>query len=227
MRRLGAVLAATTAMVLAATPALAHVTIQPTEALAGSFFRFEVRVPNEREEGKTIRIEVQFPETLFFVSFQPKEGWKRSVQMKTLDQPVEIFGEPQTEVVGSVTWQATGEGIAPQEFDEFGFSARVPEEEVELVFPSVQTYDSGEVVRWIGPPDSDEPAPIVRVVALGAEGGEGQLSMLAELNERVAGGQEEGAADGQQGAGTALLLSWLAIGLALAALIVSVIRRRG
>jgi hypothetical protein len=34
-----------------------------------------------------------------------------------------------------------------------------------LTFPALQTYDSGEVVRWIGPPDADEPAAEVTLTA--------------------------------------------------------------
>jgi hypothetical protein len=38
------------------------------------------------------------------------------------------------------------------------------------VFPANQTYSNGEVVRWIGPPDADEPAS--RVTLTAAEGEE-------------------------------------------------------
>ena len=30
-----------------------------------------------------------------------------------------------------------------------------------LTFKALQTYDDGEIVRWIGPEDADEPAPTV------------------------------------------------------------------
>ena len=30
-----------------------------------------------------------------------------------------------------------------------------------LTFKALQTYEDGDVVRWIGPEDADEPAPIV------------------------------------------------------------------
>ena len=39
-----------------------------------------------------------------------------------------------------------------------------------LTFKALQTYSNGEVVRWIGAPDSEEPAPQVSVVAATAEG---------------------------------------------------------
>src|SRR5918999_5455454 len=191
MRKL-LMLGVTTALaVVSAGPALAHVTVQPTEAVVGSFAKLLVRVPTEREDASTTKIEVEFP-PLAFVSFQDVEGWKRTVEMRTLEEPLDVFGEPVSEVVGSVTW--SGGEIQPGEFLEFGFSARVPEDQEELEFPALQTYSSGEVVRWIGPPDADEPAARVGVVTLGGEEEQGELALLAELNSR---GRELEAATGE------------------------------
>ena len=39
-----------------------------------------------------------------------------------------------------------------------------------LTFKALQTYSNGEVVRWIGPPDSEEPAPQVELTAAEEEG---------------------------------------------------------
>ena len=161
-------------------PALAHVTVQPTEATAGSFARFVVRVPNERDDAATTKVEVQLPEALTSVRFQPKAGWTRTAERKDLAQPIEVSGERVTQYVASVTWE--GGRIEPGEFEEFGFSARVPDDPATLAFPALQTYSSGEVVRWIGPPDSEEPAGQLRTVRL-AQGEEqpGQLELLAQL----------------------------------------------
>jgi uncharacterized protein len=152
------------ALVLPATAA-AHVTVNPGEWEAGGFARFAVRVPNERTNADTTEVTVQFPENVVSASFQPVPGWTRSVEMATLDEPIEEEGEdPITERIASVTW--SGGTIAPGEFQEFGVSFQVPETPgEELVFPSIQTYSNGEIVRWIGPPDSDTPAPIVAVLA--------------------------------------------------------------
>ena len=56
--------------------------------------------------------------------------------------------------------------IRPGEFDEFGVSFRVPETPGEsLLFPSLQTYSNGEVVRWVDPdPEGETPAPQVAVL---------------------------------------------------------------
>lgn len=183
MKRTRFMISATLALMLLGPAAQAHVTVQPNEAPVGAFFKFVVRVPNERDDASTTQVRVMFPENLIFTSFQPKEGWNRTVKMKKLDEPIEAFGAQIDEVVGSVTW--AGGSIAPGEFDEFGFSVRVPEEAGELTFAAFQTYSSGEVVKWTGGPESEEPAARVNVIALEAEEGEGQLAILAHVHEQV------------------------------------------
>ena len=42
-----------------------------------------------------------------------------------------------------------------------------------LTFKALQTYEDGEVVRWIGPEDADEPAPVVTLTAADSGGGHG------------------------------------------------------
>jgi len=140
--------------------ASAHVTVNPNGVPADSFSRFAVRVPNERGDADTTKVVMQLPEGLTFVSFQPKDGWTRTITMAKVDPPLEAFGEKITERIATVTW--TGGRIKPGEFDEFGMSAHVPNTVgTELVFPANQTYSSGEVVRWIGDADADQPAPRV------------------------------------------------------------------
>src|ERR671919_176234 len=199
MRKLFVVGSSVAAMLLIAAPAFAHVTVSPEEGVIGSFSRFVVRVPTEREDASTISIQVEFP-PMAFVSFMDVPGWERTVEMQTLDEPLEVFGEELTEVVGTVTWE--GGEIEPGEFQEFGFSARMPEDVTTLEFPDIQTYDSGEVVRWIGPPDSEEPA--------------------AEEAE----GDEAAAASDEEESSLPLILGFIAVGLGAVALVVALTRRR-
>ena len=217
--------AACTIVMVLALPAAAHVTVQPQEAPAAAFFRFTVRVPTEREDASTVKVKVEFPENLVFTSFQPKPGWKRTVQMKKLAEPIEVFGTKIDEVVGSVTW--SGGSIAPHEFDEFGFSARVPEEEGPLTFSAIQTYDSGEVVKWTGAPDSEQPAAVVSVVDMGGEEAPGQLELLAELDSKMTALRGEIADDGDdEETDTPMLLSGAALVVALGALVAALRRRQ-
>ena len=126
------------AFVALGSVAQAHVTVQPNEAPTGSFSRFVVRVPNERDDAATTKVKVEFPEVFASVSFQPKPGWNRKVEIKKLDEPITIGDAEVDELLGSVTWR--GGSIQPGEFDEFGFSVRVPDEPGAIEFKAFQTY---------------------------------------------------------------------------------------
>jgi hypothetical protein len=127
--------------------------------------------------------------------------------MQELNPPATVFGEQVTKRVATVTWE--GGKIAPGEFDEFGMSAKVPDAAGQmLAFPAVQTYSSGEVVRWIGPPDADEPA--LRVT-LGPKEEEGAPATPTSQSGTVAAaGDDTEAADDDEGKTN------LALGLAAA-----------
>ena len=231
MRKTSALLGGVVALLLLGPAAQAHVTVQPNEAPAGAFFKFVVRVPNERDDASTTKVRVVFPENLIFTSFQPKEGWTRTVKMKKLDEPIEAFGAEIDEVVGSVTW--SGGSIDPGEFDEFGFSVRAPEEAGELEFPAYQTYDSGEVVEWTGPADAEEPAARVNVIALPAEEGEGPLAVLADVHHQVgalAAPSADDTSDDEASEGDdsdpGVVIGSLGLGLGVIALIVTLLRTK-
>jgi periplasmic copper chaperone A len=184
----GTLIAALAASLVIAPAAVAHVTLNPPEWEAGGFARFAVRVPNERDNADTTKVSVKFPEQVLSASFQPVEGWKRTVKMVELDEPIDVEGEQVTERIDTVTW--SGGRIRPGEFQEFGLSFRTPEEAgTDLSFPAVQTYSNGEVVRWIGPPDADEPAPTVAITEAPAEEGEAAAPESTPTPE--AGGAEE------------------------------------
>jgi periplasmic copper chaperone A len=157
-----AVIAAVFALPAAAS---AHVTLQPPSAPAGGFTRLDVRVPNERDDAGTVKVDVQLPQPSPFVSYEPRPGWKVTLKRVKLDEPVDVEGFEIDEGVSQVTW--TGDGkrgiIAPGQFVDFGLSLRMPEGKAgdKLVFKALQTYEGGEIVRWIGPEDADEPAPVV------------------------------------------------------------------
>jgi uncharacterized protein YcnI len=206
---------------LALTPAAgAHVTLNPGEWEAGGFARFTVRVPNERDNAQTTKVTVQFPESVISARFQPHPTCRRTTTMARLAEPIEEEGEePITQRIASVTW--TCPGIAPDEFEEFGVSFQVPETPgEELLFPSLQTYSSGEVVRWIAPdPEADTPAP--RIAVLPPEEEEGAEPAAAETQAPAspAATEDEGArsrANLAVGLGIAGLVAGLvALGLAL------------
>ena len=223
MRKLITAAVAAVGVVVFAAPALAHVTVQPNEAIVGSFSRFVVRVPNERDDASTTKVTVELP-PLAFVSFEPKDGWKRTQETVEFDEPLDVFGEEVTEGVGSVTW--SGGEVAPGEFQEFGFSARMPDGEETLTFNAIQTYSSGEVVEWTDAPDSESPAAQVNVFDIGAGEGEGQLAVLAKVAQGGGDDADDDAEDDDEGSdGLGLILGGLGTALGLVAIIMASRRR--
>jgi len=157
-----------------ATPAFAHVTVQPGEATQGGFATVAFQVPNERDDASTVQVEVTFPadHPIPFVSTQPVEGWTVQVDKAPLDTPISGEGEDITEAVSTITW--SGGSIAPGTFQRFPVSMGPLPETASLEFKSLQTYSDGEVVRWIetvtpGGEEPERPAPTLTLVAAAAE----------------------------------------------------------
>jgi periplasmic copper chaperone A len=224
--RSASIVVAIVALLVAPSVAAAHVTLQPPEWEAGGFARFVVRVPNERDDAATTEVSVKFPPEVIEARFQPIDGWEREIRMADLDQPIEAEGEePITEKIDTVTW--SGGRIEPGEFQEFGVSFQVPEDAAPgtmLSFPSIQTYSSGEVVRWIGPEESDEPAPLVEVLEAPPEGEEAAATPAAT----PAPAAETGAAAEEEGGTDTLSIVALIVGaLGLIVAIVALLGRGG
>ena len=87
-----AVAAVAAAALAVPAAASAHVTLNPREATAGSFGKLDVRVPNERDNKGTIKVDVRLPDGLYFLSYQKVPGWKVRVYKEKLDQPVDLGG---------------------------------------------------------------------------------------------------------------------------------------
>lgn len=159
--RAGAVMLLALPLLLTAGPALAHVTVRVDNPAPGAFATYQVRVPNERDDANTTAVEVRLPEGLEVSSYRPLPGWQI-----TLDDEAGVM-------------TVSGGAIEPGQYQVFEFVARNPEEPVELTFPALQTYDSGEVVEWTGPEDADTPASIVAIAAAEPEPEEGATAAPA------------------------------------------------
>lgn len=164
---------AVTLVALSAQPAAAHVTVSPREAPGGGFATLTFRMPNERDNARTTKLEVTLPpeQPLTSVRVRPHTGWTYEIQKAKLDKPIESFGEQITEVARTIIWTAQGPNYAvkPTEFEEFDVSVGRLPDSGEMVFRAIQTYDSGEVVRWIeqaaeGAPEPERPAPVLKLI---------------------------------------------------------------
>ncbi|MGP4099315.1 YcnI family copper-binding membrane protein, partial [Nonomuraea sp. KM90] len=186
VRRAATVLAATTALTAGlALPALAHVTIQPGTAEQGGFTKVAFRVPNERDNASTTKIEVSFPadHPLAFVSVKPVPGWEVKVTEGKLPAPVKTEYGDLEEAVTKVVWE--GGKINPGEFQEFEVSmGQLPKDVDSLMFPTKQTYSGGEVVDWSEAPKTDgtepeHPAPLLKLVPAAGDGSSQGASVSA------------------------------------------------
>jgi uncharacterized protein YcnI len=135
-------------LLIGATSAGAHIQVTPTLAAPNDPVHFTVLVPGE-SENETVKVELKVPADVLPFSFGTTPGWKRTLV------------EAPNGAVDRIVWT----GRMPKDgFAEFSFLAGTPEKPTTLTWKALQTYADGQVVRWIGAPGSEQPAPITRVV---------------------------------------------------------------
>ncbi|MFP8883287.1 YcnI family copper-binding membrane protein [Streptomyces mangrovi] len=246
VRRLAAAGAVAAALALAAAgPAAAHISVNPGEAEQGGYTTIDVKVPNERDDASTVKVEVTFPadHPLASVMPQPVPGWEVKVTKAEPAEPVEAHGRKLTEVPSKITWTETGGGIEPGTFQQFPVSVgKLPEDTDRLVLKAVQTYGNDEVVRWIEEPpaegeggeEPEHPAPVLNLVPPSGgghggdtdAGGETGTDQAAADTETAAQGEAGGAADASDTTARVLAVTGIAVGAAGVAFGVLAGRRR-
>ncbi|GAA0906505.1 hypothetical protein Vau01_103950 [Virgisporangium aurantiacum] len=153
--------------------ASAHVTVNPKEATQGGYAKLAFRVPNEKDNASTTKLEVVIPTDktpIASVSTRPVPGWTVTVEKTKLATPLKMHDSEVTEVVSKITWTAAeGSAVAPGTFQEFEVSAGPLPEVDQIVFKALQTYSDGDVVRWIDEgAEADKPAPILKLTKAAA-----------------------------------------------------------
>jgi uncharacterized protein YcnI len=180
--------AAAAAVLVLSAPAFAHVTVQPEgQAAKGGYAVVDFKVPNERDDASTTKLEVSLPtdHPLASVMPQPVDGWKVQVTQSKLAKPLTMHGRQINEAVSKVTWTATGKGIEPGYFQKFPLSVgQLPEDTGQLVFKALQTYSDNEVVRWIEPQkegqdEPENPAPVLELASASSSGHHGSTAQDA------------------------------------------------
>ncbi|MFF1440866.1 YcnI family protein [Streptomyces sp. NPDC058295] len=162
------------AVLVLSSPAFAHVSVAAEGTAAkGGYAVVDFKVPNERDNASTTKLEVAFPTDHPLASAMPEpiNGWKIVVTKSKLAKPIELHGKQISEAVSKITWTATGKGIEAGYFQKFPVSVgALPEDADELVFKAIQTYSNKEVVRWIevqedGAEEPENPAPVLALAA--------------------------------------------------------------
>ena len=209
------------AMALLAQPGIAsaHVTANAGNAQQGGYTKVSFRVPNERDNASTTQLEINFPTDHPIASVETRAvpGWTSTAEKTKLDKPVKTDDGEISEVISKITW--TGGKIPPGSFEEFDVSmGPLPTDTNELVFKALQTYDNGEVVRWIdtapeGAPEPEHPAPVLKLAPANAD----QAAVTAAT----------GTGDAHPSTGTwAVVLGIVGIVLGIIGIIVGLLNRR-
>ncbi|MBL1083328.1 YcnI family protein [Streptomyces actinomycinicus] len=223
------------AVLVLSAPAFAHVTVQPEGAAAkGGYAVVDFKVPNERDDASTTKVEVNLPadHPIASVMPQPVPGWKVQVTKSKLDKPLTMHGEKIDEAVTKVTWTADGKGIEPGYFQKFPLSlGALPEDADHLTFKAIQTYSDKEVVRWIEEPqegqeEPENPAPVLELsAATGDHHGSASAENAAEKTEKTA-ASDSGSDDGSDTTARVLGVVGIVVGAAGVAYGVLAGRRR-
>lgn len=125
--------------------AVAHAEITPARVPANGESDFVLSVEGE-ENAPTVKVAMQLPAGMPNVKALPVRGWQSNMAGRV------------------ITW--TGGRLPQGESGEFTIRAQFPNRPgTRLRFPTVQTYGNGTVVRWIGAPSSDTPAPTILLTA--------------------------------------------------------------
>jgi uncharacterized protein YcnI len=147
--------------------AAAHVSATPDTVAPGEPATISFRVPNERDDATTVRLEVLFPAQPVISSATPENlpGWKIGVHEQMTAGPAggdEMAGKPVT----SIVWD--GGTVPAGTFQQFPVRIGELPAGGTLTFRVLQTYSDGQVVRWADPappgqPEPEHPAPVVTV----------------------------------------------------------------
>lgn len=133
-----------------ALPAAAHVDLEPVQAEAGSTATLSFSFHHGKDGAATTALAVQVPDGAAVLDVPAKDGWTSSV----------------TEEGTVVTW--SGGSVPDGTEAEFAVVVRLPAREGEVLFPTIQTTEAGELA-WIsldeGETEADQPAPRLLLTA--------------------------------------------------------------
>jgi uncharacterized protein YcnI len=141
-------------VILFASFASAHVTVNPQSSSTGAWETYTVKVPVEKDIATT-KFTLKMPSGVQFMSYQPASGWKFSSEKNSKDE------------VTSITFEATDQGIMPGQFQQFVYVAKNPDKEEKAAWDAYQYYKDGSIVEWTGAEGDKTPHSITNIVTAG------------------------------------------------------------
>ena len=166
------------ACVLGTAPAAgAHVTVTPSTTEAGASTVLDISLAHGCAGSPTTEVTIRIPEGINAVAPTRHPLWQVEKETVQLDPPVtDSHGGSVSERVASVTYRADTP-LPDGQRDVFQLSVQLPEEEgATLVFPTIQTCETGEAA-WLEVPAGgqdphalERPAPAFVVTAAPVHG---------------------------------------------------------
>ena len=99
-----AALIVTALAALAASPAVAHVTLEKRQAPVGSYYKAVLAVPHGCAGSPTVKLRVQIPEGVIGIKPMPKPGWTLETVKGKYAAEYEYHGSKLAEGVKEVVW---------------------------------------------------------------------------------------------------------------------------
>ena len=161
------------AIVLAASPACAHVGLETKQATIGASYKAVFTVPHGCAGSPTVKIRVQIPEGVIAAKPMPKAGWNVEAISGKYAGEYDYHGSKLSEGVKEVVW--SGGKLPDHYYEEFVVSTYLStslKPNTTLYFPVVQECEQG-VSRWIDIPKGESeshgsgsktPAPGVKLM---------------------------------------------------------------
>ncbi len=166
------ILAAGATLALAG-PALSHVSLEASEAAAGSTYRAVLRIPHGCAGEATQEVHVTLPDGFYAAKPMPKAGWQLSTETGGYATPYMNHGTEMTEGLREIIW--SGGNLLDDWYDEFIFRGTVGPDLAPgtvLAFPVVQVCASG-TADWSdtsGAAGVENPAPKLTVTSAAVGG---------------------------------------------------------
>jgi len=181
--------------------ASAHVTVTPKSSTTEAWETYTVKVPVEKDV-PTTKVTIKAPAGLEIKSYQPVPGWNYSDEKDA------------NGIVKSFTFEATGEGILPGQFQQFTFVGKNPENATKAAWDAFQYYKDGSVVEWTGDEGAETPHSITDIVAGTSTADHADTTKQEETKTDVA-----NTTDSDKSDSLPLILSGFALLLSLVALV--------
>lgn len=132
--------------------ASAHVTVAPKTSTTSAWETYTLKVPTEKDV-PTTKVTVKVPSGLEMEQYQPVPGWNYTAEKDSSGK------------VKSFTFESTGDGILPGQFQQFVFVAKNPDKATEAAWDAYQYYKDGSIVEWTGDESSKTPHSITDIVS--------------------------------------------------------------